>query len=57
MSDKHAVLIHGSWSRWEQWAPAQAAFEDRGFTVHAPTLRYHELPLHEGAAKIAPKHP
>lgn len=53
MSDKHVVLVHGSWSRGQQWAPAQAAFAERGFTVHTPTLRHHELPLHEGAAKIA----
>jgi pimeloyl-ACP methyl ester carboxylesterase len=33
--------------------PAGAAFEQRGFTVHTPTLRHHELPLHEGATKIA----
>jgi pimeloyl-ACP methyl ester carboxylesterase len=56
MSDtKHVVLIHGSWSRGEQWAPARAAFEERGYTVHTPTLRHHELPLHEGATKIAPR--
>jgi pimeloyl-ACP methyl ester carboxylesterase len=55
MSDtKHVVLIHGSWSRGEQWAPARAAFEQRGYTVHTPTLRHHELPLYEGASKIAP---
>ncbi|GAB1811403.1 alpha/beta hydrolase [Mycobacterium sp. MUNTM1] len=53
MSDKHVVLVHGSWSRGQQWAPARAAFENRGFTVHTPTLRHHELPLREGAAKIA----
>ncbi|OBB92387.1 alpha/beta hydrolase [Mycobacterium sp. 852002-30065_SCH5024008] len=53
MSDKHAVLVHGSWSRGEQWAPARAAFAERGFTVHTPTLRHHELPLRDGAAKIA----
>jgi pimeloyl-ACP methyl ester carboxylesterase len=55
MSDtKHVVLIHGSWSRGEQWAPARAAFEQRGYTVHTPTLRHHERPLDEGAGKIAP---
>jgi pimeloyl-ACP methyl ester carboxylesterase len=55
MSDtRHVVLIHGSWSRGEQWAPARAAFEERGYTVHTPTLRHHELPMHEGASKIAP---
>jgi pimeloyl-ACP methyl ester carboxylesterase len=51
---KHVVLIHGSWSRGEQWDPARAAFEERGYMVHTPTLRHHELPLQEGAAKIAP---
>jgi pimeloyl-ACP methyl ester carboxylesterase len=54
MSDtKHVVLIHGMWSRGEQLAGARAAFEERGYTAHTPTLRYHELPLHEGAMKIA----
>lgn len=53
MSNQHVVLIHGSWSRGEQWAPARDAFTERGFTVHTPTLRHHELPLREGAAKIA----
>jgi len=42
---KHVVLIHGSWSRGEQWAPAREAFEERGYAVHIPTLRHHELPL------------
>jgi pimeloyl-ACP methyl ester carboxylesterase len=50
---KHVVLIHGAWSRGEQLAPARAAFEERGYTAHTPTLRYHELPLREGAIKIA----
>jgi pimeloyl-ACP methyl ester carboxylesterase len=50
---KQVVLIHGSWSRGEQLAPARAAFEERGYTAHTPTLRHHELPLHEGAMKIA----
>jgi pimeloyl-ACP methyl ester carboxylesterase len=38
---------------WEQLASARAAFEERGYTAHTPTLRHHELPLHEGAMKIA----
>lgn len=50
---KHVVLVHGSWSRGEQLAPARAAFEERGYTAHTPTLRYHELPSHEGAMKVA----
>ena len=55
MSDtRHVVLIHGNWSRGEQLAAARAAFEARGFTAHTPpTLRYHELPIHEGAMKVA----
>lgn len=49
MSDTNdVVLIHGSRSRGEQWTPARGAFEERGYTVHTPTLRHHELPLHEG---------
>jgi pimeloyl-ACP methyl ester carboxylesterase len=51
--DKHIVLIHGSWSRGEQLARARAAFEERGYAAHTPTLRHHELPLREGAMKIA----
>ena len=47
------VLIHGNWSRGEQLAAARAAFEERGFTAHTPTLRFHELPIHEGAKKVA----
>jgi pimeloyl-ACP methyl ester carboxylesterase len=50
---KHVVLIHGSWSRGQQLAPARAAFEERGYTAHTPTLRYHELPMEEGAMKVA----
>jgi pimeloyl-ACP methyl ester carboxylesterase len=50
---KHVVLIHGSWSRGDQLAPARAAFEERGYTAHTPTLRYHEMPMEEGAMKIA----
>jgi pimeloyl-ACP methyl ester carboxylesterase len=50
---KHVVLIHGSWSRGKQLAAARAAFEERGYTAHAPTLRHHELPAQEGAMKIA----
>ena len=50
---KHVVLIHGSWGRGEQLAAARAAFEERGYTAHTPTLRYHELPMQEGAMKVA----
>jgi hypothetical protein len=50
---RHVVLIRGNWGRGEQLAAARAAFELRGFTAHTPTLRYHELPMHDGAMKIA----
>jgi pimeloyl-ACP methyl ester carboxylesterase len=50
---RHVVLIHGSWSRGEQLASGRAAFEERGYTAHTPTLRHHELPSHEGAMKVA----
>ena len=50
---KHVVLIHGAWSRGESWASARSALEARGYTAHTPTLRHHELPLHEGALEIA----
>ncbi|OBF03027.1 lysophospholipase [Mycobacterium sp. ACS4054] len=50
---KHVVLIHGAWSRGEQLTPARTAFEERGYRAHTPTLRHHELPLHEGAEKVA----
>jgi pimeloyl-ACP methyl ester carboxylesterase len=51
---EHVVLIHGTWGRGSHFTEARAAFEDRGFVVHTPTLRHHELPLQEGAAQIAP---
>ena len=55
MSDaKHVVLIDGTWCRGDSWGPTRAAFEERGYTVHTPTLRHHELPLREGAMKVAP---
>jgi pimeloyl-ACP methyl ester carboxylesterase len=50
---KHVVLIHGSWGRGEQLAAARAAFEERGYLAHTPTLRHHELPSDEGATKVA----
>jgi esterase/lipase len=46
---EHVVLIHGTWGRGDSLADAWRAFEERGFTVHTPTLRYHELPIEEGA--------
>lgn len=52
---RHVVLVHGAWGRgtpaW--WEQATRAFISRGFTVHTPTLRHHELDRDEGAAHIA----
>lgn len=50
---EHIVLIHGTWGSGDAWTEARAAFEARGFTVHTPTLRHHDLPLMAGARKIA----
>lgn len=47
------VLVHGAWSRGEQWGAAATAFAQRGLRVHTPTLRHHELSRADGAAKIA----
>lgn len=51
---KHVVLIHGTWGCGDGWAPVRVAFEQRGYVVHTPTLRHHELPLEVGAMRIAP---
>lgn len=54
MSDpRHVVLVHGTWGNGDSLSDARRAFETRGYTVHTPTLRFHDLPLHEGADKIA----
>ncbi|MCB0939494.1 MAG: alpha/beta fold hydrolase [Mycobacterium sp.] len=53
MTPSAVVLIHGAWSRGEQLAGVRDAFEERGYTAYTPTLRHHELPLEEGADKIA----
>jgi pimeloyl-ACP methyl ester carboxylesterase len=49
---KHVVLIHGTWGTGDIWGDARGEFETRGFTVHTPTLRFHDLPLAEGAEKV-----
>jgi pimeloyl-ACP methyl ester carboxylesterase len=51
---KHVVLIHGTWLRGDSWADTRAEFEQRGYTVHTPTLRFHDLPFEEGAKKVGP---
>ncbi|CAB4967529.1 unannotated protein [freshwater metagenome] len=53
MTTTHVVLVHGTWGSGPFWTEARAAFEARGFTVHTPTLRHHELPLLAGATRVA----
>lgn len=50
---RHAILIHGTWCSGEFWGDARTEFEKRGFTVHTPTQRFHELPLLAGSQLIA----
>lgn len=53
MTAKSVVLIHGAWSRGEQLAGVRNAFEERGYAAYTPILGHHELPLEEGAERIA----
>jgi hypothetical protein len=53
-SSNHVVLIHGTWGNGDTLADARPEFEVRGYTVHTPTLRYHCLPLAEGADNVGP---
>ncbi|RXJ72105.1 alpha/beta hydrolase [Veronia nyctiphanis] len=50
--EKHIVLIHGTWGHGSDWAEMVPELEKRGFTVHAPSLRFHDLPILEGAIKM-----
>lgn len=53
-SQKDAVLIHGTWGNGpDVWGEMAPEMEKHGFRVHTPTLRHHELPLLDGALKIA----
>jgi pimeloyl-ACP methyl ester carboxylesterase len=42
-------MIHGMWSRGWVWDEFRKPFEQAGYTVHAPTLRHHELGVVEAA--------
>ncbi|PJE43122.1 MAG: alpha/beta hydrolase [Pseudomonas sp.] len=48
----HIVLIHGTWANDQIWRQMADEFRCRGFTVHTPVLRHHDLPLEEGALLI-----
>ena len=53
-ADRHIVFVHGTWGNGpDTWSEMAPEMRRRGFTVHTPTLRHHELPLGEGAARIA----
>ncbi len=53
MTKKEIVLIHGTGGHGFNWDDMRAELEQRGYTVHTPTLRYHDLPIQEAATKIA----
>lgn len=56
MSKNNILLIHGTWCNGNNWGDFSTALENRGFTVHTPTLRYHGAPdknLWDNAQKVA----
>lgn len=46
------VLIHGTWCNGSVWGQFATDLENLGFRVHTPSLRYHDLPYDQGAAKV-----
>ncbi|WP_224031669.1 alpha/beta hydrolase [Pseudomonas aeruginosa] len=44
MSKSHVLLIHGTWCNGGNWGLFAKELEQRGHTVHAPSLRYHGAP-------------
>ena len=46
------VLIHGTWGHASNWDEMKAELVERGYTVHTPLLRYHDLPMLEAALEI-----
>lgn len=49
---KHIVLIHGTWCNGNVWGEFATDLEKLGFTVHTPSLRYHDLPYDEAFEKV-----
>ncbi|ERJ20677.1 3-oxoadipate enol-lactonase protein [Salinisphaera shabanensis E1L3A] len=44
MSTQHpVVMIHGMWSSPQVWDNFRSAYTARGYTVHTPTLRHHDI--------------
>lgn len=37
------VMIHGMWGGPQVWEPFRSVYESRGYTVHTPTLRHHDI--------------
>jgi len=52
-ASKNVLLIYGTWQTKLYWDEARPEFEARGYAVHTPDLRYHDLPLEQGVDKIA----
>lgn len=44
---KDMILIHGTWGTSESWDAIKGNLEALGFDVHAPSLRFHDLPYDE----------
>lgn len=44
MSEKHVILIHGTWCNGENWGEFATALREQGYTVHTPTWPYHGNP-------------
>ncbi len=44
MNKQHILLIHGTWCNGNNWGEFATELEQRGFTVHTPTLRHHGAP-------------
>jgi pimeloyl-ACP methyl ester carboxylesterase len=53
VESQHVVLIHGTGCTGQFWSHVAPEFQRRGYIVHTPSLRHHDLPLKEGSSKIA----
>lgn len=52
MTKTPLVLIHGTWGSGKSWDTMRPDLEDLGFDVHAPSLRYHDLPYEEVEKRV-----
>jgi pimeloyl-ACP methyl ester carboxylesterase len=52
-STKPLLLIHGTWCNAKSWGDFIPHLEALGFEAHAPSLRFHEMPLQQMSALVA----